>query len=63
MKLNVNGWSIVHTADGKGLSLKPDDASANQYEVCVALRGGVLHLAIHEDGVDAPVLEIDQTLA
>lgn len=51
-------WSVVPTADKKGVAIKPKHRSASQYEVCVALENGALDISLHEDGVDEPLFEI-----
>ena len=56
--MKLNKWSVVKTADAKGLALKPLEGGAQQYEVCVALRNGVLEVSIHKDCVDEPVVNM-----
>ena len=51
-------WSVVSTADKKGVAIKPKHRSASRYEVCVALENGALDISLHEDGVDEPLFEI-----
>lgn len=51
-------WSVVPTADKKGVAIKPKGRIASRYEVCVALRDGVLNISLHEDGGDEPLFEI-----
>jgi len=55
-------WSVVSTADRMGVAIKPKDRSASRYEVCVALRDGVLNISLHEDGVDEPLFEITKSV-
>jgi hypothetical protein len=52
-------WSVVRTADKKGVSLKPlTTKPADVPEVCVAVRDGVLEINVHKDGVDEPVTRL-----
>ena len=55
-------WSVVPTADKKGVAIKPKGRIASRYEVCVALRDGVLNISLHEDGVDEPLFEITKSV-
>jgi hypothetical protein len=50
-----NKWSIVKTADAKGVAIKPPKGGAQHYEVCVAERGSALEINIYVDGIDLPV--------
>lgn len=51
-------WSVVSTADRKGVAIKPKHRSASRYEVCVALRDNVLHINLYEDCAVFPLFEI-----
>jgi len=53
--MKLNHWSIVHTADKKGLALKPPPGAANHYEACVAVRNNTLEINVYVDGVVAPI--------
>lgn len=55
-------WSVVPTADGMGVAIKPKARIASRYEVCVALRDGVLHINLYEDCAVFPVFEIKKAL-
>jgi hypothetical protein len=57
--MKLNKWSVVRTADAKGLALKPTEGGAQQYEVCVALRNGALGISVHVEGVDAPIARME----
>jgi len=58
MKPKSKEWSVVSTADGKGVAIKPMQYSASRFEVCVALRDGVLHINLYEDNAVFPVFEL-----
>ena len=49
--MKINDWSVVQTADAKGVAIKPMVAHADDYEVCVAVRDGKLEINIYKDGV------------
>lgn len=55
-------WSVVSTADRMGVAIKPKGRIASRYEVCVALRDGVLNISLHEDGGDEPLFEITKSV-
>ena len=48
----INKLSVVSTADGKGVAIQPLKPEMNRYEVCVAVRDGVLSIAVYMDGVE-----------
>jgi len=50
--MKLNDWSVVKTADKKGLALKPFGISAHCHmEVCVAIRDGAIEVNVYVDGV------------
>ena len=51
-------WFVVSTADGKGVAIKPKRYSASRFEVCVALRDGMLHINLYEDNAVFPIFEL-----
>lgn len=53
--MKVNKWSIVQTADAKGVAVKPPKGDASFYEVCVAERGSVFEINVYVDGIVLPV--------
>jgi|LauGreSuBDMM15SN_2_FD.fasta_scaffold1865376_1 hypothetical protein len=53
--MKLKKWSIVKTADGLGLAVKPPKGGAHHYEVCVAERGFALEINIYVDGIFLPV--------
>ena len=53
--MKLNNWSILSTADKKGLALRPPAGKANHYEACVAVRNNMLEINVYVDGVVAPV--------
>ena len=48
----INKLSVVSTADGKGIAIQPLNSEMSRYEVCVAVRDGVLSIAVYMDGVE-----------
>jgi hypothetical protein len=48
----INKLSVVSTADGRGVAIQPLKPEMNRYEVCVAVRDGVLSVAVYMDGVE-----------
>jgi len=48
----INKLSVVSTADGKGVAIQPLNPKVSRYEVCVAVRDGVLSIAVYMDGVE-----------
>jgi hypothetical protein len=48
----INKLSVVSTADGKGVAIQPLNREMSRYEVCVAVRDGVLSIAVYMDGVE-----------
>jgi len=57
--MKLNKWSVVKTADAKGLALKPMQKGVDHYEVCVRELWGCLHISIHIDGVDDPIARLE----
>ena len=58
--MKLNNWSVVKSP--RGISLKPiEDKKLSSTEVCVAIVEGVLHISIHRDGVNTPVLEMQHS--
>ena len=53
--MKIHDWSVVRTPDKKGVAIKPMVAHADDYEVCVGVRNGMLEVHVHVDGVDDPV--------
>lgn len=49
--MKIHDWSVVQTADAKGVAIKPMMEHADAYEVCVAIRDGKLEINIYKDGV------------
>ena len=54
----VEGWSVVPTADRKGVAIKCMH-HARDKEVCVAYRDGALQVNVYRDGEDAPLLSVN----
>lgn len=54
-QMSVNNLSVVSTADGSGIAVKPLARGLQHYEVCICVRKGVLDITVHMDGVDDPV--------
>ena len=56
--MNLNNWSIVKTADRKGVSIV-NRGFEGMPEICIALRGGKLHINVYEmqgqEGIDDPM--------
>jgi hypothetical protein len=53
----IKNWSMVKTPIG--VSLKHiENKKPSDIEVCVATIDGVLHISIHQDGIDLPLVEI-----
>lgn len=52
--MKLNKWSVVPTADKKGLALKPME-SAPHMEVCVSIRDGKLEINVHQDAIFFPL--------
>lgn len=48
-------WSVLKTADAKGVAVKPPKGAAHHYEVCVASRNGTLEINVYVDGIVCPV--------
>jgi len=48
----MNRLSVVSTADGKGIAIQPLHPKVSHYEVFVAVRDGVLSIAVYMDGVE-----------
>jgi len=57
--MKLNKWSVVKTADARGLALKPMQKGIDHYEVCVREFWGCLHISIHIDGVDDPIASLE----
>lgn len=57
--MKLNDWSIVKTADKKGLALKPPPGEAHHFEVCVAVRYGQLVVNVYVDGLLTPMAKMD----
>jgi hypothetical protein len=53
--MKLNNWSIIKTADKKGLAIKPPPGAANHYEACVSVRNNMLEINVYVDGVVLPV--------
>lgn len=56
--MKLNKWSVVKTADALGLAIKPPEGGAHHYEVCVALRHGVLEVNVYTDTVVFPLAKL-----
>jgi len=56
--MKLNKWSILKTADKRGLVIKPPEGGANHYEVAVAVRDHRLEINVYVDGVDDPVVSL-----
>ena len=56
--MKLNNWSIVNTADKKGLSVV-HRGYIGMPEICSALRDGKLHINVYElqghEGIDEPM--------
>ena len=57
--MKLSDWSIIKTADKKGLALKPPPGEAHHFEVCVAVRHGQLVVNVYVDGLLAPMAKMD----
>ena len=55
----IEGWSVVPTADRKGVAIKCLH-HAKDKEVCVAYRDGTLQVNVWKDGEDAPLVRVNQ---
>ena len=55
----IEGWSVVPTADRKGVAIKCLH-HAKDKEVCVAYRDGNLQVNVWRDGDDAPLVRVNQ---
>ena len=53
--MKLNKWSILKTADKRGLVIKPPEGGANHYEVAVAVRAHRLEINVYVDGIVLPV--------
>ncbi len=53
--MKLNKWSVVKTADAKGLALKPLDGVAKNMEVCVAVRNGKIEVNAYHDAFVFPL--------
>ena len=53
--MKLHDWSIVRTADKKGLSIKNAKAGVNEYEVCVSFRDDCIVINLHLDGRNTPI--------
>jgi hypothetical protein len=53
--MKLNKWSVVKTADAKGLALKPLDGVAKNMEVCVAVRNGRIEVNVYHDAFVFPL--------
>ena len=56
--MKLNNWSIVKTADKKGVAVKPPEGKANHYEVCVAVRDNRLDINVYVGTVVFPIASI-----
>ena len=55
----IEGWSVIPTADRKGVAIKCLH-HAKDKEVCVAYRDGMLQVNVWKDGEDAPLVRVNQ---
>jgi hypothetical protein len=66
-QIKIGAWSVVRTADGKGLSIKPMEVNGlHDYEVVVTVGDGDFHpdekslrINTYIDGVDEPVMNVN----
>lgn len=59
--MKLNKWSVVPTADKKGLALKPME-SAPHMEVCVSVREGKLEINIYQDVFILPLSQFQMAI-
>ena len=66
-QIKIGPWSVVRTADGKGLSIKPMEVNGlHDYEVVVTVGDGDFHpdekslrINTYIDGMDEPVMNVN----
>jgi hypothetical protein len=56
--MKLHDWSIVRTADKKGLSIKNVKAGVDEYEVCVSFDNNRIEISLHLDGRYTPISEM-----
>jgi hypothetical protein len=56
--MKLHDWSIVRTADKKGLSIKNTKAGVDEYEVCVSFDNNRIEISLHLDGRYTPISEM-----
>ena len=56
--MKLHDWSIVRTADKKGLSIKNAKANVHKYEVCVSFDNNRIEISLHLDGRYTPISEM-----
>ncbi len=59
--MELNKWSVVPTADKKGLALKPLE-SAPHMKVCVAIRDGKLEINVYHDTFTLPLSKFQMAI-
>ena len=61
--MKLNDWSVVPTADNKGVACFTDEGVFYGVEVCVASRNGNLEINVHTPGFDEPFSRISIPLS